>query len=40
MLLYRRFKEDFERENQIRFPNQTTKKTGGKKKAKKAEADA
>lgn len=37
MLLYRRFKDDFERENQIRFPNQTTtKKSGDKKKKKKS----
>ncbi|KAA8908343.1 ribonuclease H-like domain-containing protein [Sphaerosporella brunnea] len=34
MLLYRRFKDDFERENQIRFPSHT-KKSGGKKKRNK-----
>jgi hypothetical protein len=35
MLLYRRFKDDFEREHQIRFPNtQAKKKSGGGKKKK------
>lgn len=36
MLLYRRFKEDFEREHQIHFPNQPKKSGGGKKKKKKS----
>ena len=35
MLLYTRFKDDFEREKQIRYPNRTPKKTGDKKKKKK-----
>jgi hypothetical protein len=34
MLLYRRFKEDFERENQIRFPLHAKKPGAGKKKKK------
>jgi len=35
MLLYRRFKDDFERENQIHFPNQPKKSGSGKKKNEK-----
>jgi hypothetical protein len=35
MQLYRRFKEDFERQNQINFPNKARKQDGGKKKKKK-----
>jgi len=35
MQLYRRFKEDFERQNQINFPNKAKKQDGGKKNKRK-----